>query len=83
MPKIIKRTRKQRLADRAAKAHARALERRAIPVGTRRVLNYSSPRDLGGGTSNVPVYKREQTLLDKQNRKRCRDRQGRRHWSCK
>tara|TARA_R110000803_G_scaffold110891_1_gene179344 strand:- start:906 stop:1286 length:381 start_codon:yes stop_codon:yes gene_type:complete len=56
---------KTRLANRAKKARARALKRGDTQVGTRRVLNYSNPRDLGGGTSTVPVYKREKKILDK------------------
>ena len=57
--------RKTRLANRAKKAHDRAVKQGKTQVGTRRVLNYSNPRDLGGGTSTVPVYKREKKILDK------------------
>ena len=56
---------KTRLANRAARAHARALKRGDTQVGTRRVLNYSNPRGLGGGVSTVPVYKREKKILKK------------------
>lgn len=56
---------KTRLARRAKKAHDRAVKQGKTQVGTRRVLNYSNPRDLGGGTSTVPVYKREKKILDK------------------
>jgi len=56
---------KTRLANRAKKAHDRAVKQGKTQVGTRRVLNYSNPRDLGGGTSTVPVYKREKKILDK------------------
>jgi len=56
---------KTRLAKRAAKANAKAKEKGRAPVGTRRVINYSNPRDLGGGTSIVPVYKREKKIRDK------------------
>ena len=57
--------RKKRLAKRADKAHDRAVKKGKTQVGTRRVLNYSNPRDLGGGTSTVPVYKREKKIRDK------------------
>ncbi|NKC02136.1 MAG: hypothetical protein GKR90_27055 [Pseudomonadales bacterium] len=56
---------KTRLARRAKKAHDRAVKQGKTQVGTRRVLNYSNPRDLGGGTSTVPVYKREKKILEK------------------
>jgi len=56
---------KTRLANRAKKAHDRAVKQGKTQVGTRRVLNYSNPRDLGGGTSTVPVYKREKKIRDK------------------
>lgn len=54
-------TKKQRLAKRAAKAHARAQKRGDTPVGTRK--GPSSPRTLSN--TEIPVYKREQKLLDK------------------
>ena len=57
--------RKKRLAKRADKAHDKAVKKGKTQVGTRRVLNYSNPRDLGGGTSTVPVYKREKRIRDK------------------
>ena len=57
--------RKKRLAKRADKAHDKAVKKGKTQVGTRRVLNYSNPRDLGGGTSTVPVYKREKKIRDK------------------
>ena len=56
---------KTRLAKKAAKANAKAKEKGRTPVGTRRVLNYSNPRGLGGGTSSVPVYKKEKKIRDK------------------
>ena len=56
---------KTRLAKRADKAHDKAVKKGRTQVGTRRVLNYSNPRDLGGGTSTVPVYKREKRIRDK------------------
>ena len=56
---------KTRLAKRADKAHDKAVKKGRTQVGTRRVLNYSNPRDLGGGTSTVPVYKREKKIRDK------------------
>ncbi len=53
--------RKTRLANRATRAHARALKRGDTQVGTRR--SPSSPRTLTSGT--IPVYKREQKILNK------------------
>lgn len=52
---------KTRLAKRAAKAHERAVKRGDTQVGTRK--SPSSPRTLSSGT--IPVYRREQKLLEK------------------
>jgi hypothetical protein len=53
--------RKKKLRKRAAKAHARAEKRGDTPVGTRK--GPSSPRTLSN--TEIPVYKREQKILDK------------------
>ena len=73
---------KERLAKRADKAHDRAVKNGKTQVGTRRVLNYSNPRDLGGGTSTVPVYKREKKIRDKMSSVKTKTPKGpKQHWT--
>ena len=73
---------KERLAKRADKAHDRAVKKGKTQVGTRRVLNYSNPRDLGGGTSTVPVYKREKKIRDKMSSVKTKTPKGpKQHWT--
>ena len=74
--------RKKRLAKRADKAHDKAVKKGKTQVGTRRVLNYSNPRDLGGGTSTVPVYKREKKIRDKMSSVKTKTPKGpKQHWT--
>ena len=74
--------RKKRLAKRADKAHDKAVKKGKTQVGTRRVLNYSNPRDLGGGTSTVPVYKREKKIRDKISSVKTKTPKGpKQHWT--
>ena len=73
---------KKRLAKKADKAHDRAVKKGKTQVGTRRVLNYSNPRDLGGGTSTVPVYKREKKIRDKISSVKTKTPKGpKQHWT--
>jgi len=73
---------KERLAKKADKAHDRAVKKGKTQVGTRRVLNYSNPRDLGGGTSTVPVYKREKKIRDKMSSVKTKTPKGpKQHWT--
>ena len=73
---------KERLAKKADKAHDRAVKKGKTQVGTRRVLNYSNPRDLGGGTSTVPVYKREKKIRDKISSVKTKTPKGpKQHWT--
>ena len=58
--RAVKKNRKQKLLDRAAKAHSKGREKGKKVVGYRTVAN---PRLLN--TADIPVYKREQKLRDK------------------
>ena len=58
--KAVKKNRKQKLLDRAAKAHSKGREKGKKVVGFRTVAN---PRLLN--TAEIPVFKREQKVRDK------------------